>query len=233
MTSAAQIIQTAYFLAKVQDPNEVLSGYQQSTGLNVLNGIIEQWSALGIYIPYYTKLNFPLLTGVPSYIFTPIISEIFQGNIIDQNNVQYILEVADIKRQNALNYNLSLQYPSIPHYVYLENVSQSIAQQSTLYFYPVPVADYSCTLYVKRVITDLTYSQNINNFPAFYFKPITYQLALELSIINSTKMGEMFMMEYQNTIEILKSTVAKDYSVVTRNFFRNNVRFRPWGSYVG
>lgn len=233
MTSAAQLIKTAYFLAKAQDPNEVLSGYQQSVGLNVLNGIIEQWSALGIYIPYYTKLTISLLTGVGSYTFTPIISEIFQGNIVDSNNVQYILEVADLKRQNALNYNLSLQYPSIPHYVYLENTSQSIAPQSILWFYPVPVADYTCTLYVKRVITDLTYSKNINDFPAFYFKPITYQLALELSIINSTKLGERFDKEYQNTIEILKSTVAKDYSVVTRNVFRNNVRFRPWGSYVG
>lgn len=236
MTTAAQLIRKSYILANILDAEEEISGYYGSQGLDILNGIISEWGNMGIYIPVDSTVTFNTEPSVFLYEEEPAIVQFLEGNIIDSNNIKSILFLADLKQQNTFNYNLSETAPSRPKYVYIQNnqnIPSGIASYSNVYLYPVPDRIYTVNLTVKSRLSELDQSSQITNLPTFYFKPLKYQLAKELSIEFASILPDRFYEEYDLVIKNLLSINKKDMTVQNQDELRSYRRYRPWNYNYG
>lgn len=231
MTRASDLIQEAYIWSLAKDPNEETEGFEATIGLTVLNGIINQWSSLDIYIPVVTTLTINVLQNIDQYHQSPVVTRILEGNLTDSNNVKSLLNVPDLKRQNTFNPALVQGRPTE---VYLTDDPDNLSTFSIINFYAMPTEDYTATLQVKQVLQPLEYSEEIGTLPPFYKKVIMYEMANELSIINDTQLSPRFVEKYEVLMKELKAANKKDLSVQNRNIFQQKGRqFRPWGGYAG
>ena len=64
------IINALYLLGEL-GVGETPDGFMLSTGIELINELLDKFAADSIYIPYLTTLNFPL---VKSFLFSPVIS---------------------------------------------------------------------------------------------------------------------------------------------------------------
>lgn len=229
----SELILQAFNLAQVTDPNEELQGFMADDGLMALNSIIAQWGALSIYIPTYTIQSISLVAADYQYTVTPPIAQLLEANIIDSNNVQTTLFNIDLKKQNTLNYAFSATEQSRPSYVFLQNDASVLGVSTNVFFYPVPDQAYTASLKVKKNLVEFTYSEEIVQIPAFYLKPLRYQLAKDISDIYGSVLSQTFLPEYERIITELKATVKKDMTINCQNPFRGQRQFRPWGTFSG
>lgn len=230
MTTAAQLVQQAFYLSKALDPNEEIPPDYATEGLDRLNAIIDQWSSQSIYIPNYQNLTINVFQNQFAYPITPVIQQVLQGNLVDSNNIKFVLYNADLKMFNAFN-----MVPSIgrPRNVFVQNNDNVTPQQSIVNFFPNPDQNYTATLYCKQRLTEFTYSQTILNLPPFCFLALEMQLAKLLSAIYGTDLDENFYDEYRRIMRELNATAVRDMSVQNANPYLTIRRYLPWGTYVG
>lgn len=235
---ASKLIRDSLILGNVIDPNDETPGGYEVTGLDALNDIINQWSSLPIYLQAYHKQVITTVVGTPTYNVSTPITQMLEGNLLDSNNVMSLLANIDIKRQNTLNYPLSISAPGRPNLVYLERVitdvpPPTIQSGTTVYFFPVPDQIYTATLSVKKVLSQLTQSQLITEISTAYLMPLKYQLALYVSNIYVTQLAPGFMIEYDRLMQELKAANKQDTSVLNSNPFAfHGRRYRPWSGYA-
>lgn len=233
MTTAAVLIKRAYALAQVLDPNEEIEGFQSNEGLEALNGIIEQWGSLSIYIPTYKIISVSVLAGTSEYTITPVITQLSEGHLIDQNNAQTPLRSIDLQEFNTLNFVLSALSPARPYLIFLKNDFANYPTQSKVVFYFVPDASYTATLYAMSRLADVAYSDTFTTVPNYGLKALRYELAKELSETYGTILPASFFDEYKLLMTELKAANRRDRSIQVRNEFITVRRYRPWGTYVG
>lgn len=225
----SELIRQAYILAQVWDAGEEQPGVESNEGLFALNLIINQWSSINVYIPAYKTLTVNLSQGEYKNEVEPIITDVLNAHIFDSSNLSTVLQEANLQQFNVFNF---VNVAGRPQYFYVESNFDEIQTTTNLYTYPVADQDYVATFYIKEVITAFTYSQDITNLPLFYFKPLLYQLAKDLSTQYLTVMSPFFQPEYDKLIADLKSANRKDLSVLAPNpFQQTNRRFRPWNIY--
>jgi hypothetical protein len=232
-----ELIRQAYMLAKVQDPDEEIEGYRPSEGIQLLNGILDQWSALGIYIPRDSLVTITTTANDYLYAVSPQIIQVLEANLLDEYNVQTVLMPADDKEQNLFNYANSAVSVTRPTNFYLRQNDELIDittgyTSTNIYLYPVPDAVYTATFQVKQLLTNVTLYDQFT-LPPFYFEPLKFQLAKQIALLYGTQLDANFMDEYTRLIRQLKAANKKDNTVLTSNVFASNRRFRPWGPYVG
>lgn len=230
MTTAAQLVQQSFYLAKVLDPNEEIPPDYATEGLDRLNAIIDQWSSIGIYIPNYTNLAISVLQGVATYVITPVIQQVLEANIVDTNGNKFVLSGADLKTFNAFSMNPSTGRPTN---VFVQNNDNVTPQTSIVNLFPVADTTYSATLYCKQRMSEFTYSATILTLPPFFFLAVEMQLAKLLSAIYGSDLDENFHQEYRRIIRELHATAVRDMSVLNSNPYLTIRRYLPWGTYVG
>lgn len=225
----SELIRQAYILAQIWDVGEEQPGVEASQGLLTLNLLINQWTSMGTYIPAYNTLTLNLSTGEYLNVLNIIITDVLNAHIIDNANCNSILYEANLQQFNTFNFtNLNGR----PRQYYVESNEDFIQTKTNLYTYPPADGNYVATFYIKQTITEFSYSDVITTLPFYYFKPLLYQLAKELSIINLTVLSTRFDNEYEKIIADLKATNRKDLSVLAPNPFQTtNRRFRPWNIY--
>lgn len=231
MTTAANLIKDAYYLAQVLDPREEIEGFEAGEGLRTLNLLIANWGSLSIYIPTYTKITQVLTANVYVYDITPAITQAMRGHLVDQNNVQYGLDVIDLARFNTLNFSLPNQN-SRPNQVFVQDDFPEWPTTSQLVFYPPPDNTYTVTLYVKKRLSAVTYSEDLTMVPDYWFNAMMYELAHRLASINATVLPTSFMEDYERVMKQVKAANKRDKRVIVQNQFKTSRKFRPWGTYV-
>jgi hypothetical protein len=233
--NAANLINRAYYLAQVLDPQEEFEGFYQEEGLDLLNEIITDWSSMGIYVPYTNTITINLAEGEQSYDVSPVVVQFWEGHIVDSEGVLSVLRQADAKEFNLFNANAAQMRPRF-FYIQQDQAFESLttgALTSTLYFNPVPDQNYTATLIVKQVLTELTLNQEFSGIPPYYTRPLRYQLAYDLADLYETELPASFITKYEKAIKRLKAINPQDYSVQNDNPFLTYRRYRPWGAYVG
>lgn len=230
---AKELIKKAFHKVNIFDPNEDISGDDISTGLDLLNSIISQWSSLQIYIPVANEITINLKQNVYEYIVSPLIISVLSGNIIDGDNTLSTLVQADDDIYNTFNYALST---GRPYYVYLipqYNFIDVQTEQATtkLIFYPVPDQDYTAKLLVKQILKSVTLETDLTDLPPFYFRPLMYELGYELATEYSETLSPDFRSKYDELMRQLKAANKKDYSVKNANpFWRSSGNYPLWGN---
>lgn len=230
---AKELIQQAFKKAGIFDAAEEAEGIDMSTGKELLNDIITQWSSLGIYIPTFETITVDLEAGTPSYTVSPLIIEILEANLTDSANVITQLRIANEAQQNSFNYEL---LTSRPGWVYCEPRYQLIdittnEPSSVLWFFNTANADYTATLMVKQILTELNYSDDITQLPRYTFRALKYELTTELAQEYGTTLPPEFLRKHEQIIQQLKAANRKDLSAKPANPFMGSRLFRPWGYY--
>jgi len=231
MTTSAVVIKNAYYLAQVLDPREEIEGFEAGEGLRILNLILANWGSLKIYIPTYTQLTQVVTSGDFSYDITPAITSATRGHLVDQNNVQYPVEVIDLARYNTLNFALTNQN-SRPNQVFIKNDFANWPTLSQLIFYPIPDNTYTVTLWVWKRLANVTYSQDLTQVPDYWINALTYELAHRLASINATVLPQSFLDDYDMIIKQVKAANKRDKRVIVNNQFQTTRKYKPWGTYV-
>jgi hypothetical protein len=235
MTTAKKLIQDSFKKAGIFDAAEEVEGIDMEAGKELLNDIITQWSSLGVYIPTFETITVDLESGTSEYTVSPLIIQILEANLTDSANVITQLTVANAAQQNSFNYALSSARPG---WVYCEprynliDISTDEAS-SVLWFYNTPNADYTATLMVKQILTELDYSDTIAQFPRYAQRALKYELTAELADEYGTTLSSNFMQKHQEIIRQLKAANKKDLSVKNTNPFSASRFYRPWGYYGG
>lgn len=233
MTLASELIKRSYYLAQVLDPREEIEGFQASEGLYQLNRIIDLWGNLSQYIPSYKILTQAVVAGTYTYTITPVLAQLSESHILDQNNVQFTLTQIDLQRFNTLNFALSLTAPARPYYIFLQNDFANFPTSSKIQLYPVPDQPYTLTMYAMQRLANVQYSDDLTTVPAYWQAALEYELGKKLISIYSTTPSQTFYDDYNTVMRQLKSINRRDRRVQIQNEFSERRRYRPWGVYVG
>lgn len=233
MATAAELVKRSYYLAQVLDPREEIEGFQAEEGLYQLNRVIDMWGNLSQYIPSYSIITQAVTAGVYTYTFDPVIVQLSESNIIDQNNIQFLLYQIDLQRFNTLDFPLSLTAPARPYYIFLQNDFANFPTQSKIQLFPVPDQSYTLTMYAMRRLQNVTYSEDLSTVPQYWQAALEYEIAKKLFSVYSTTPSQTFIDDYNTVMRQLKSINRRDRRVQVQNEFTERRRFRPWGTYVG
>src|SRR2546423_11925985 len=131
MIVTRQLITQAYYLAEIiWIDGEIPTGQQIDTGLDLLNGILNETALDAVFIPYFTHQEFTGVIGQEIYNISDLIELSTMTYNIDQ--VRYQLTRMSINEYNGLARVNNLD--SLPDRYYVERTLNS----SNLYVHPCP-----------------------------------------------------------------------------------------------
>lgn len=228
MTVAAQIIRQAFILAHVFNPQEEPEGYQIAQGLIYLNDILSQWGSQGIYIPYFSQLSIAMIPNQYIYTVNQVIAQLLEANTTFPNNTKSFIKIADDYDFNGFDYSVGVGRPS---YVYLSKEQvfpdpSSSNLGSKLYVWPQPNTNYTLNLLLKYNLNQVKLVEELLEFPSYYFKPLKYQLALDISALNNTSLNQAFLDEYNRLMNDLKNTIPIDMAIKNDNPFYESRNYK-------
>lgn len=230
---AGQVIRQAYLLASVLGIEQEPNGFYATTGLIYLNQVLSQWGKQNVYVPYTSILTVNVQPNVYTYLITPVIIEIQQGNIQSSDTVLSNLNFATAKEANLFNYASGVG-PSRPQSLFLsqEQVFPDPASSqlgSKLLIYPNPDQAYTMTLMVKYQLPEVTLFETMINLPPYYFEPLVYELAKKMINFFKTIPAATFNDDYEKLMLELKSSTPQDMTIQVDNDFMHRRPFKPWG----
>lgn len=213
-------IASMYLLAEL-GVGEAPDSYMLSTGLEILNEILDGFSADSIYIPYLTTITFNFVVGKPTYSISDMMPADISGDrIVDLSFATYTV---------ATDPNQPITYPLVivnkaEYYgvVRLQNLQARpglifLNKQDTESFitvYPAPDQPYSCSIQVKSMINSLSANQDLTELPPFYYGFLKYALARELrSYYPSGNWNDTAEEKYQDYISNLKNANETDVTI--------------------
>lgn len=229
-TANELIINSLYLLGEL-GVGETPDAFMLSTGLELLNEIINGFTADSIYIPYVTSLNFTMVPGQASYtistqpgadITSDRVVEIDYANYLVQN-VSYPIKV--ISKAVYYNNHRLEDFQSRPSTVFLDKQ----APQSTITFYPVPDMTYPCTIQVKSMLDEITEHQVLDQLPPYVVSFLKYALAKRfLAYYPSQNWPASTEEIYQEMYANLKNANEVDLTIQPSGILEdNNVTFWP------
>lgn len=228
--TAAEIIRQSYILAHVIDPNEEVSGSNQTLGIMYLNQILEELGASPEYIPYYTKTVISILPNTFVYKVTPVVAQFLEGNVIDSSGVVSPIYQATDSQYNLFNFQFQSNRPKSV-YISQEQTFDDDGNLSTnIFVYPNPNSLYTLNLLLKYKlpsISDVTLDQALLFLPPHWIKPLRYMLANDLVSQFSTKVSEEFYIDLEASKSMLRSNNPQDMNIQSENPFVMLYPFKP------
>lgn len=211
------IINSLYLLGEL-GVGETPDAFMLSTGLELINELLDKFSSDSIYIPFLKSISFTMVQGQATYSVSDIQSaNITSDRIVDLSFANYLVQTIEypIKIINKATYYgvVRLASPTLqarPGFVFLDK------QDTTSYitFYPAPDQPYPCTLKVKQMIDKLDAQENIDELPPFYYGFLKYALARKfLAYYPSGNWPQQNEEEYQDYYNNLKNANETDLTV--------------------
>jgi hypothetical protein len=179
-----QVVNTAFYLIGLINPNEGIPGYYTTEAIYLLNTLLDHYMSVERLIPYFATLEFTLTAGKAEYLVGPGSSEVTSEKIssigqasLSLNNVSYPLE--QIKYFNLQGNTYTTNKRATPATIILQNQ----VYESKIILYPIPDRDYLLQLQIKEQIGPLTDQSLLVELPVEYHRFLTYALARDLSSI--------------------------------------------------
>lgn len=215
------IINSLYLLGEL-GVAEAPDAFMLSTGLEIINELLDKFSADSIYVPFLTTINFTMVTGQDTYSISDMITgtDIVADRIVDLSFVNYT-----INQDNSTNLSYPTRIISKSEYF---NVVRQIglfarpgfcflnkqATESFITFYPAPDQPYPCTLQVKAMINKLSNQDTLIELPPFYYGFMKYAVARKfLAYYPSGNWPQQNEDEYQDYYSIIKNANETDLIV--------------------
>lgn len=215
------IINSLYLLGEL-GVGETPDSFMLSTGLEIINELLDKFSADSIYVPFLTTLNFNLVTGQDTYSISDMIpgTDVVADRIVDLSFANYI-----VNQDNSTNLNYPIKILSKAEYYTVVRQNGLLARpgfcflnkqatESFITFYPAPDQPYPCILQVKSMINELGSQDSIIELPPFYYGFMKYAIARKfLAYYPSGNWPQQNEDEYQDYYSIIKNANETDITV--------------------
>lgn len=143
------IVNSLYLLGEL-GVGEVADNFMLSTGLELINELLDKFSADSIYIPYLTDVNFTMIPGVDSYSVSDIVpADVISNRIVDLTFGEYIVAGTGFSNSSTFPFNF-------PFTVNLSN-SHLILSDTTLLQTGTPITVISTQSVPLPLISGVTY----------------------------------------------------------------------------
>lgn len=214
------IVNSLYLLGEL-GVGEVPDAFMLSTGLEIINEILDGFDADSIYIPYLTEISFVMEMGKSTYSISDIVpADINADRIVDLTFANYLVPTTgDTNLSYPINIINKAQYynvvrqnhlPARPGFMFLNKQPT----ESFITFYPEPDQPYPCILQAKVMINSLSANQDITFLPPFYYGFLKYALAREFrSYYPSGNWTDTAEQKYQDYISTLKNANETDLTI--------------------
>lgn len=214
-TTNELIINSLYLLGEL-GVGETPDAFMLSTGLELLNELIDKFSADSIYIPYLTTLNFTMVAGQAEYSISQLAGADISGDrVVDLTLANYTVQtiVYPIKIINKATYYGVVRLTNLnarPGFVFLNKQDT----ESLITFYPAPDQPYPCSIQVKSMIDQLEEHEDLTELPPFYYGFLKYALARKfLAYYPSGNWPQQNEDEYQDYYNTLKNANETDLTI--------------------
>jgi hypothetical protein len=219
-TTNDAIIGALYLIGEL-GVGETPDAFMLSTGLEIINEILDGFAADSIYIPYLTTLNFDFVVGKDTYSVSDIVpADINADRIVDLSFANYIVQplasepiVYPMKIINKATYNNVVRLQNLlarPGFIFLNKQ----ATESFLTVYPAPDQPYPAIVQCKVMINSLTANQDLTDLPPFYYGFFKYAIGREFrSYYPSANWNETAEEKYQDYISTLKNANETDVTI--------------------
>lgn len=213
------IVNSLYLLGELA-VGETPDAFMLSTGLELINELLDKFSADSIYIPFLTTLNFTMVPGQAEYSISNLVSaDITADRIVDLSFANYTV----VSSNQSIVYPLQIinkaQYYGVvrlsplnarPGFIFLNKQDT----ESFLTLYPAPDQAYPCSVKVKSMIDKLDEHEDLTELPPFYYGFMKYALARKfLAYYPSGNWPKENEDEYQDYYQTIKNANETDLTV--------------------
>lgn len=209
------IINSLYLLGEL-GVGETPDAFMLSTGLELVNELLDKFSSDSIYIPFLKTLSFTMVAGQATYTISDIVSaNITSDRIVDLCFANYTTStiVYPIRIINKATYSNVVRLDNLnarPGFVFLDKQDTT----SSITFYPAPDQAYPCTIQVKQMIDKLDAHENIDELPPYYYGFLKYAMARKfLAYYPSGNWPQQNEEEYQDYYNNLKNANETDLTI--------------------
>jgi hypothetical protein len=200
---------------------ETPDAFMLTTGLELVNELLDKFSSDSIYIPYITTIEFPFIAGQGTYSVSDMgPADIVADRIVDLVYANYILSstssqpiiypIKIINKSQFYNVTRLINLLTRPGFVFLDKQ----ANDSFLTFYPAPDQAYQCIVQVKSMINELNAEDDLTPLPPYYYGFLKYALARKfLAYYPSSNWPQQNEDEYQDYYNNLKNANETDLTI--------------------
>ena len=215
------VIIGALYLIGELGVGETPDNFMLSTGLEIINEILDGFSADSIYVPFLTTIDFVMTVGKDRYSVSDIVpADINADRIIDLSFANYTVQpfasepivypMRIINKATFFNVVRLQNLLARPGFIFLDKQ----ATESFLTVYPAPDQPYPCSVKCKVMINSLTANQDLTDLPPFYYGFLKYAIGRELrSYYPSANWNETAEEKYQDYISTLKNANETDLTI--------------------
>lgn len=218
-TTNELIINSLYLLGELA-VGETPDSFMLSSGLELINELLDKFDADSIYIPYLTEVSFNMVAGQATYSISNMVpADVNSNRISDLSFANYTVTSSGQDILYPLQIINKAQYYGItrlsplntrPGFIFLDK--KPTETQVTLY--PAPDQPYPCLLGVKSFINQLAANQSLIELPPFYYGFLKYCLARKfLSYYPSGNWPDTAEQEYQDYFSTIKNANETDLTV--------------------
>lgn len=188
--------------ARVIGQDQTVASGDGQLVLRRLNRMLDSWSNEKQMIFSNDSESFNMVAGQQSYSTALLPSGrpvAINSMRVSLNNLDYPVDFIDQLKWNDITYKLT---QSIPRWCYYDGAYPN----ASMFFYPVPYAAFTCTVYAQRVLSaPLTLATNLT-MPAGYEAAIVAGLAVDISPSFVKQPTPAMMLDKTETRAVLKRT---------------------------
>jgi len=215
-----ELIINALYLIGELGVGETPDSFMLSSGLELINELLDKFSADSIYIPYLKELSFTMVASQPTYSISDMVpADVVSNRIIDLSFANYTVPSAGQDIIYPLQIINKAQYYGVtrllplntrPGFIFLDKQ----ATKSFVTLYPAPDQPYPCLLGVKVMLEKLIANEDLIELPPFYYGFMKYALARKfLSYYPSANWPDTSEQEYQDYFSTIKNANETDLTV--------------------
>jgi hypothetical protein len=213
--TVAELITKAFNLSGVVSQNlQVLSGEQQSNGLDLLNAVLSFKMSDGLLIPYYQLYPMTLVVDQELYFIPNLISiETMTFNI---GPIRYSMtETARKKYFGSPRIDNTSSLPFTYH-------PERTLNGTNVYLYFLPNGDYPANIYGKFALGNVTFNQDLEGtFDDFYIEYLRYALAEHICSEYAIEFPPIQLNKLRSYETRLRSTSPADLEMVKYSTMNN------------
>lgn len=215
------IVNSLYLIGELA-VGETPDAFMLTTGLELLNELLDKFAADSIFIPYLTEINFNFTVGKGTYSISDMISaDITQDQFIDLSFATYTLPPAD---NNSITYPLRIiskeEYYNVGRQTHLLTRPAVIfmnkqALETFITVYPIPDQPYPCSLFVKCFLNKFTQQDVLGTqLPPNSYGFLKYAMARKfMAYYPSGNWPQTNEDEYQDYYRLFKGTNETDLTI--------------------
>lgn len=218
-TTNQLIINSLYLLGEL-GVGETPDAFMLSSGLELINELLDKFAADSIYIPYLTEVAFDMVAGQATYSISDMVpADVVADRVVDLSFANYtvpssgqgiIYPLQIINKAQYFGVTRLTPLTTRPGFIYLDKQPQ----ESFVTLYPQPDQPYPCLLGVKVMLDKLVANQSLEELPPFYYGFLKYCLARKfLSYYPSGNWPDTAETEYQDYFSTIKNANETDLTV--------------------